>query len=168
MKAFLTLVIISLVFTINSVAQVTDAVKRDDVSGEVWDPVLNDPKTTEEEKAGMRLAGKDNPSVKNPNELLDQKLGPDEIPDARWFGKNNDGKQQMDRDEAPPPVIDKSAYVNGHAGMEQPKGETSPSVTNYHSVKGLDSQPEGQKPEEIINYRQLKGKQEQPTGDNKE
>lgn len=165
MKALVTIIVFSLIVTVSSVAQEPDAANKADLSKEIHDTVLDDPKLSGEERARLRLAGKDNPSVKDPKDLLDPKLSAEEVPDPKWFREHNDGKnEQVEREEVPPPVTGKPTGGKTDFVTDQPEGKKATEVTDYHSQQGLGSQPVGKKEGSVINYRELKGAQQQPDG----
>ncbi len=156
MKALLTFIII--IFLLNSYVSGQSA--RSDEAG-----ALNDPKLTEEERVAINNAGKENPSVKDPELLIDPKLSDDDMPDDKWYGEQNDGNKKAEIREEAFPETPRTTSVAQNGNSVQEEGAKPESKISNLSQNGPNSQPEGKKPENMKGYLKKTGaKQVHPDG----
>lgn len=156
MKAFTIFII--LIFLVSSFTSGQSA--RSDETG-----IINDPKLTEEERGAINKAGKENPSVKDPELLIDPKLSDDDIPDEKWYGEQNDGNKKAEKREEAFPEIPRTTSVSQNGNSVQEEGAKPESKISNLSQNGPNSQPEGKKPENMKGYLKKTGaKQVHPDG----
>ncbi len=148
MKALLIFIIT--IFLLNSYVSGQSA--RSDAAG-----ILNDPKLTKEERAAINKAGKDNPSVKDPEMLIDPKWNADEIPDEKWYGEQNNGKKKVEKREEAIPEKPRTTSATQKGNSVQEEGAKPESKISNLGQNGPNSQPEADKPENMKGYQRTTG-----------
>jgi len=148
MKALLTFIIT--IFLLNS--YVSGQTARSNEAG-----LLNDPKLTEEERAAINKAGKENPSVKDREMFIDPKLNADEIPDEKWYGEQNNGKKKAEEREEIFPETPRTTSEAQNGNSVQKEGEKPGSKIHNFKQNGPNSQPEAERPGNLKGYQKGTG-----------
>jgi hypothetical protein len=136
----------------------------------------DDPKLSEDQKAGILKAGESNPS-RPASVFNDPKIKPEDLPDEKACGETNAKPPKV----AEETILEENRHRDKKAGKQteniavtstlppgdnnsQPRNEAPKDVTDYRKINAGNNQPQPALNVTVINFRDIKGSNEQPAG----